>query len=65
MTTKTERRHRRRATKRHARRETRQGETPTYQDTVRALKRAANKRGESIADVLGALRMRAILNGAI
>ena len=64
-TIKTNRRQRRRAAKRQARRETRRAASPTYRETVRALKRAANKNGESVRDVLSGLRIRAILNGTI
>ena len=63
--TKTDRRHRRRSAKRHARRDARRDTGATYRETVRALRRAADKNGESVTDVLGALTMRAIVNGAI
>ena len=63
--TKIDRRQRRRSAKRHARKDARRGTGPTYRETVRALKRVAAKKDESVADVLGALRMRAIVNGAL
>ena len=63
--TKTNRRQRRRSAKRHARRDAKRGTSPTYHETVRALKRAANKNGETVPEVLSSLRIRAILNGTI
>ena len=63
--TKTNRRQRRQSAKRHARRDAKRGTSPTYHETVRALKRAANKNGETVRDVLSGLRIRAILNGTI
>ena len=63
--TKIDRRQRRRSAKRHARRDARRVAGPTYRETVRALKRVANKRGEAVKDVIGALKMRAMLNGTI
>ena len=63
--TKIDRRQRRRSAKRHTRRDARRVAGPTYRETVRALKRVANKRGEAVKDVIGALKMRAMLNGTI
>ena len=63
--TKIDRRRRKSNTRRHVRRDARRAAGPTYDTTVRALKRVANKNNESIADVLGALRIRAILGNAI
>ena len=63
--TKIDRRQRRRSARRHARRDARRGTGPTYRETVRALKRVANKKGEAVKDVIGALKMRAILNGSL
>ena len=62
---KGDRQRRRNSAKRHARRQARHQEGPSYKTTVRALTRAANKNGESIRNVLSGLRMRAILNGGI